>query len=272
MKENKKAGQGSRRKMTVAATVVVLSIALVALCFAYVKLRDLWLEQCIITDVASQVTISDGKMVRSDVIAMEFGLRNGANLALIDFEEKRKNILKKIPNIRSITISRQLPNRVSISVEERVPVVRINIRGRKGDSGRVADTDGVVFVSANWTLPTIREASNPGTQKGQKLTGHALAALRLIETCRASFPELGILEADVSKPDYITVVLERDYSQAKIAWNGMDEPSEAMMPSLRERLEKLSMAISSNVDKGIRVWNATLPGQPVTGDTKRGFL
>ena len=274
MKENKKNGRGSARRVFAALGFVAAATAAVALAFAYAKLRALWLEQCVVTDVASQVAITDGKMVRSDVIALEFGLKNGANLALIDFEERRRETLKKIPNIRDITISRRLPDRVSIDVEERVPVVRLGIKGRKGDTGKVADSDGVVFISSSGTqiLPTIREAAAPGTLKGQTLSGHALAALRLIETCRTSYPELAIVEADVSKPDYIAVVLARDYSLAKIVWTGMDEPSDAMMPSMKERLDKLSMAISSNVDRGIRVWNATLPGQPITGDTKRGSL
>lgn len=275
MKENKKKKNKGNMRRVLAALGGVAAVALViALAFAYSKLRALWLEQCVITDVASQVTITDGKMVRSDVIALEFGLKNGANLALIDFEAKRREALKKIPNIRNIKISRHLPDRVTIDVEERVPVVRLNIKGRKGDTGKVADTDGVVFISSSGTqiLPTIREAAAPGTLKGQTLSGHALSALRLIETCRTGYPELAIVEADVSKPDYITAVLARDYSMAKIAWIGMDEPSDSMMPSLKERLDKLSMAISSNVDRGIRVWNAMIPGQPITGDTKRGSL
>ncbi len=274
MKANKKTDPGSKRRLVAAAAFVVVVAAAIALGFAYTRLRELWLEQCVITDVASQVRITDGKMVRSDVVALGFGIKNGANLALIDFEERRRTLLKKIPNIRNITISRHLPNRVTIDVEERVPVVRLNIKGRKGDTGKVADTDGVVFISSNGTqmLPTIREPLAPGTQKGQTLSGLSLSALRLIETCRNSFADLAVIEADVSKPDYIKVILAKDYSQAKIAWDGMDDPSDAMMPSLRERLEKLSIAISSNVDRGIRVWNATLPGQPITGDTKRGFL
>ncbi len=274
MKENKKKTKVEKRKLIATAGLLAVVAILIALAFAYSKLRDIWLEQCVITDVASQVSITDGKMVRSDVIAMEFGLRNGANLALIDFEECRRAALKKIPNIRNITVSRHLPDRVTIDVEERVPVVRLNIKGRKGDTGKVADTDGVVFISSNGTqiLPTIREAAAPGTQKGQTLSGLALSALRLIETCRTSYPELIIADADVSNPDYITAVLARDFSKAKIAWKGMDNPSDAMMPNMKERLDKLSTAISSNIDRGIKVWNATIPGTTVTGDTKRGFL
>ena len=273
MKENKLKTRQSKRKVLVFAGIAALAAAAVALYVAYERLHAMWIEQCVVTDFASQVEISDGRMVRADVIAEKFKLRNGANLALIDFDERRREVLKAIPNIRNITISRRLPNRVSISVEERTPAVRLGIRGQKDSSGRVADTDGVVFFSSRGTqmLPVICEAPTATTQKGKKLAGTALSALRLIETSRDKFPELGIIEVDASKPDYLTAVLANDYVRAKIAWDGMDNPSESMMPSLMSRLEKLSKAVSSNVDKGIRIWNATQDG-PVFGDTKRGFL
>ena len=51
----------------------------------------------------------------------------------------------------------------------------------------------------------------------------------------------------------------------------MDEPSDAMMPSLKDRLTRLSKAISSNVDGGIREWDARKKGD-VYGNTMRDIL
>ena len=273
MKENKIESSGRGRRIVALAGVVVFFALITGLAFAYGSLRDVWLEQCVVRDASKQVSITDGRMVRADVVAERFGLRNGANLALIDFEAKRRETLKKIPNIREISVARHLPDRVEITVEERVPVVRLNIKGRKGDSGRVADTEGVVFISSAGTqmLPTIREGAAPGTQKGQVLSGRALAALRLIETCREKFRELAVVEADVSRPDYITIVLGSDYSTAKVAWDGMDDPTEATMPALERQLRHLTEAIAGRVDTGIRVWDVTQPGK-VYGDTQKGFL
>jgi hypothetical protein len=273
MKANKISKRKTGRRVLAFAAVAALAAAAVALAAAYGRLRGLWLEQSVVTDFASQVRITDGRMVRSDVVALGFGLKNGANLALIDFEERRREMLKKIPNIREITISRHLPNRVEITVEERTPVVRLGIKGRKDNSGRVADTDGVVFISSSGTqmLPTIRERPDAATQKGKRLGGMPLSALRLIETSRDRFPQLGIIEVDASKSDYVTAVFADDYVLAKIAWDGMQEPSDAMMPSLVSRLDKLTKAVSANIDKSIRIWNATQDG-PVCGNTNRGFL
>ena len=264
----------NRSRTAIAVAGIVLAVAaLVAIAIAYERLHALWLEQCVITDAATQVSITDGKMVRSDVIAYEFGLKNGANLALIDFETKRRDILKKIPNIRNITISRHLPNRVEITVEERIPVVRLGIRGQKRDDGRVADADGVVFISSSGTqmLPVIREKSSPGTGKGQQLSGPALGALVLLTTCREKFPELNAIEADISKPDSITVVLGNDYSLAIVDWPGRENPSEATNPALVKQLKELSHAYTERVDNSIRVWNATIPGK-VAGNTMKKIL
>ena len=257
MKENRIKDSNGARRALIAVGVVVCIAAAIGLAFAYNYLHGLWLEQCVITDVASQVSITDGKMVRADVIAYEFGLKNGANLALIDFKAKRRDTLKKIPNIREISIARHLPDKVAITVEERVPVVRLGIKGRKGDTGRVADTDGVVFISSSGTqmLPVIREAAAPGTPKGSTLSGRALAAI----------------EADISKPDFITIVLGNDYSVANIAWDGMDEPSDATMPKLRKQLEDLTKAYTARVDDSVRVWDATIPGK-IFGNTQKSFL
>ena len=258
MKENKIKSSNGGRRILIALGVVVCIAAIIGLAVAYNRLRDIWLEQCVITDVASQVSITDGKMVRSDIIAYEFGLRNGANLALIDFDERRRETLKKIPNIRDITIARHLPDKVTITVEERVPI-----------------------VSSNGTqmLPIIQEAAAPGTAKGCKLSGHALAALKLLEVCREQFRELSVVAADISAPDYIAIVLGNDYSVAHVYWDGMDEPSDATMPNLITQLKSLSEAYTARVDDSIRVWNATLPPsetrshkREIHGNTKRKSL
>lgn len=272
MKVNKIDHSGRRKRIVRFTEAFLLLAALAGLFFAYTKIRNLWLEQCVITDVARQVSITDGKMVRAENIAHGFGLKEGANLALIDFTEKRAELLKKIPNIRNLTIIRHLPNRVTITVEERVPIVRMNITGIKTASNRVADADGVVFTCrrGTQTLPVLREPFAPGTPPGHPLTGHTRAALRLLEVCSEKFGELNVQEADASKPDFIVLTLG-NYSTVKIAWTGMDEETSASRQHLIKQLEHLSQTISSQVGTGIRVWNATQPGK-IFADPQKGIL
>ena len=261
MKGNKIARR-NRGGLLVAFIVIAVAALLVGLAVGYEKLRSLYLAQCVITDMSEQVTIVSGKMVKPDVIAENFGLRAGANVALIDFEAKRAEILRKIPTLRDISVSRHLPNRVSIRAEERTPIVRLNVCGRRTASGRVADTEGMVFSCLRGTqsLPTIREPHAPGTAAGQPLKGRLRAALDLVKACRESeFAELGLLEVDTSKADFLLATLG-DYSRVKICWEGMDDPTPATRAALEARLVLLLKAVRARCE-GLKavIWNATLP-------------
>ena len=254
--------------------VAVVTIALAALgvgaALGYDKLREVYLEQCVITDMAAQVEISAGKMVHPSTIAEELGLRVGANLALIDFSAKRRELLAKVPNLREVRISRRLPDKVIISTDERVPVARMGLKGKSIVTGRVVDTEGMVFIwqRGTQTLPTIRETQSPGTQKGQRIAGRTLAALRLIEACREpEFAEFGVLEVDVSKPDFLLATLG-NYSTVKIAWDGMDDQTPASHGDLVRKIGLLRKAIRSQVAADAVIWNATMPDTG-TGDTQK---
>jgi len=259
MKANKVERPGRGRALAFAA----LALALVAAgtLLGYEKLRAIWLEQCVIEDFENQVSIESGTMVKADVIAEEFGLRPGANLALIDFAAKREAVLHKIPNLRSISIVRHMPGRVSIVTEERTPAARMEMRGSRTVSGRVADAEGVVFMCQRGTrlLPVVREPSAPGTPPGAKLSGRARAALELLEACRdGEFQDISILEVDVSSPDYLLATLGASYSKLKIAWEGWDGTSTAASrTSLRRQLTHLAHAMHSSLGDAAVVWNAT---------------
>ena len=260
----------NRTGLIVTAVLVVLVALGLGGVLGYDKLKEIYLEQCVVTDMGSQVEISAGKMVHPSTIAEELGLRTGANLALIDFSAKREELLAKVPNLREVRISRRLPDRVVISTDERTPVARMGLKGKGNVTGRVVDTEGMVFIwqRGTQTLPTIRETLPPGTQKGQRITGRTLAALRLIEACREpEFVEFGLLEVDVSKPDFLLATLG-NYSTVKIAWDGMDEQTPASRGDLVRKLTMLRKAIRSRVAADAVIWNATMP-DTVTGDTQR---
>ena len=116
--------------------VTVVLVLLIGLGFGavlgYDKLKAVYLEQCVITDMPSQVEITSGKMVHPSTIAEELGLRPGANLALIDFTAKREELLAKVPNLRSVRIARRLPDKVIVTAEERTPVARMGLKGKGG--------------------------------------------------------------------------------------------------------------------------------------------
>lgn len=253
--------RGSRRIAAAVAALVLLGLIAAGIATAWSRLHAMWIEQCTIRDVSAQVSITSGKMVKADVIAENFGLRKGANLALIDFGARRREVLARIPNLKSISIVRRLPDKVTIVTEERSPIVRMNINGRRSETGRVADAEGMVFLCSRGTqmLPTIREAAAPGTPPGKRLEGRSASALQLLDLVRdPEFQELGILEVDVSKPDYISATLGGSYSTVRLAWEGMDDPSPASRAALASRLQLLLKAIRTRLGERDHpvVWKA----------------
>ena len=268
MKANTIKQGGHKGAIAVVATALAVA-ALVGIAIGYGKLSDLYCQQCVITDMSEQVEITSGKMVKPDVIAENLGLRKGANLAKIDFAERREEILRKIPTLRAISITRRLPDKVYVVAEERTPVAKMGVRGRRAVTGRVVDSEGMVFLCQRGTqlLPTISEPQPPGTQPGHKIKGRTAAALQFIETCREpEFAELGVQDVDVSKPDYLLATLG-DYSRLKIAWDGMDSPSAKSRHELEGRLALLVQTIRTRVGTGARTWNATMPGS-IFADTQ----
>ena len=158
-------------------------------------------------------------------------------------------------------ITRQLPNKITVVAEDRTPVARVNIAGNKKSSGKVVDSEGVVFSLYPGTsmLPTIYEKKLEASEPGMRLKKRALSALRLLETCRQpEFQDLGVLDVDITKDDYILATLG-DYSRVKIAWEGMDDFSPESKIRMTAQLNDLAKAIRTRTAPA-QMWNATVPG------------
>ena len=256
---------------------LLLLAALVLVCGGFVcwgfavgvgALREVWREQFRVQDSAIDVVVtSSGKNVTPATIVYYFGLTNGANLATIPYDELRKSLIARIPNIHDISIERRLPRRVTVDVKEREPAVRIAPPKGASDSGLVADYDGVVFRTYNSPpLPIIRESSDIRHTAGHRLEGHARAALQLVHLLAEvadgksdappALADLRVLELDTSKKDYLLVTLG-DYSTAEIAWDHMGEDSEIAHQSLRRQLVHLAQAIATRLTPRATRWIAT---------------
>ena len=256
---------------------LLLLAALVLVCGGFVcwgfavgvgALREVWREQFRVQDSAIDVVVtSSGKNVTPATIVYYFGLTNGANLATIPYDELRKSLIARIPNIHDISIERRLPRRVTVDVKEREPAVRIAPPKGASDSGLVADYDGVVFRTYNSPrLPIIRESSEIRHTAGHRLEGHARAALQLVHLLAEvadgksdappALADLRVLELDTSKKDYLLVTLS-DYSTAEIAWDHMGEDSEIAHQSLRRQLVHLAQAIATRLTPRATRWIAT---------------
>ena len=270
MRQNTISRSGGRRGWAARAALAAVVIAAAAGAWlGYGKLRGIWAEQCVVTDVSRQVAVKTGTNIRRELILEKFGLKNGANLALIDFAAKRDEILAAIPNIRALSVSRLLPDRVEITVMEREPVARMNERGGKPVTGRVVDAEGVVFMrqdAGTALLPMVVEAQTP-TKPGKRLEGRQRAALRLLIACQEpEWSELKVLAVNTTHQDYLMATLG-NYTRAKLAWEGMDTPQAEAEKSLRVQLKALRDAKRSPAGQAVKVWNVTEPGMAF-GDTK----
>ncbi len=267
---NVKNQQASRRLLFVAAAVLVGGgLACWGATFAFRALRGVWREQFRVQDTAIDVVItSSGKNVTPGTISFQFDLTNGVNLATIPYEEKSKSLIVRNPNIRSIAIERRLPRRVTIDVKEREPAVHVAPLKGKGNSGLVADYDGVVFRTYNAPpqLPVIREPAETKRMPGQRLEGHAYAALQLVHLLAdaadgksdapAQLVDMRVREINTSKKDYLLATLD-DYSTAEIAWDQMGEDSDIAQKSLRRQLVHLAHAIATRLTPRATHWIAT---------------
>ena len=260
-------GSGATRGLVataIGAGLLLFAAIGIGVSFGIGALVGIWREQYRVEDRDLDVVITTGKMVHPDVITLRFGLTNGVNLATIPFEDLRLKLLDRIPNIRDIQIERRLPNRVNIAVLEREPIARVAPPRGRAVSDRVADQEGVVFRFSSNTalLPIIHEADSTPTPPGKRLTGHAAAALRLVEV--AAQPELAdlrVLEINTSHKDYLFVTLG-NYDRVKLAWDHMDEDSRLSRESLQRQLRHLQSVVNANITPRTTVWIATDFGKP----------
>lgn len=252
-------GKGIADKLLVALALVFCAGIAAGAVIAFKTLSGICREQCRAKSQDS-ITVTSGKMISPELIISRFGLTNGVNLAEVPFAEIRSLFLKNVPQIKEITITRHIPDKVRIEVVEREPAVRLS-----GD-GRVADAEGVVFEYYRGTsmLPLItdNEAASDA-MPGNKLSGHAAAALRLILAAASKngdAPPLRILSVDATKTDFLLLTLS-DYRQALFAWTNMDDDTPAAREAMKEQIAALSTAIATQIGNSGKMWDATVPGR-----------
>ena len=252
-------GGGMADKALMALALVFMAGVAAGAVIAARTLAEVCREQCLVTS-PDCITVTSGKLIPPELIISRFGLTNGVNLAKVPFAEIRSLFLKNVPQIKEITITRRLPDKVQIDVVEREPAVRLS------GNGRVADAEGVVFEYYRGTsmLPLItdNEAASDA-MPGNRLSGHAAAALRLILAASAKngdVPPLRILAADATKTDALMLTLA-DYDRAKFAWTDMDDDTPASREAMMTQIKSLSTSIATQIGGSGKMWDVTIPGR-----------
>ncbi|HWP84499.1 MAG TPA: FtsQ-type POTRA domain-containing protein [Terriglobia bacterium] len=134
-----------------------------------------------------------------------FAADYGGNLYAVPLQQRRQ-ALEQVAWIRSATLTRILPDRLSIRVEERRPVAFLWTRG----GVQLVDVEGVILEAppeASWTFPVLRGV--PEREPAERRKKRLARYLRLLEELQTEDqggpPELS--EVNLADPANLTAVV-----------------------------------------------------------------
>lgn len=242
--------------------LVLLGSLAYGICKGCAALNSIWQAQCIIRDPA-QIEVIATPNISKNLVRDLFDIKTGANLAEIDFRSKRREILRKYPTFREIYISRNLPDKVKISVEERKPIARINCNPSRATWDSV-DKEGVVFnfpLSATTTLPVIKERRQ-SAKRGEKLADNSLIGLKLIElTADRELANLALKIVDVSNDIYM-IAYTREYDTIRLSWDYVKENGPHNIDNIRDALKNIcKIMMNDSLRIGRQTYTVTNKGR-----------
>ncbi len=187
----------------------------------------------------------DGVMTREEVLS-ETGIREGENIFRIDLATAEK-VLRDVPQVSSVSIERQLPDHISITLAARIPVAWVAGRDDASDpfdpehSLLVDDTGYLmkprIIQPDYYHLPVIYGVKSDNIRDGEPLHNEDLRrALALLDEINRN-PEslLHVRTMDISKGFCIEVVSDRN---ARVVFS--PEEFSGQLARLRQLLEHCS--------------------------------
>lgn len=186
-----------------------------------------------------RVDISGNHLLTRGEVVQAARVPEGEHLALVDLGAIATR-LRSRAEVRTVEVSREWPDAISIDIVERVAIAVITIGGRL----RGLDTEGVVF--------TQYKKAPPGLPRISSTSQTTPDALREAATVVAALPrELSAMvdHIEVLTVDQITLVL-RD--QRIVLWGSSDDSAtkaEVLLQLLRQPA---------------KVYDVSVPGQPTT--------
>jgi len=207
------------------------------------------------------LNVQEGAVITRDLIKEYTQIREGLNLFAFDIVKVRKDFIRQSPNVKSMKITRQLPDTMSVSIIERKPIARI---GRR--SPFVSDGEGYVFGLrlGGAELPIITGYRDSGLKPGSRLQGLAIAAaLELLECCNDQSVGLQVAEIEVNNPEQIVLYVPEGgkVKEVALSWPDMGKRTGRSRHELSVRLSNLVESMRSNKGRASSRFNATLDGQ-----------
>ncbi|MGD9895617.1 MAG: cell division protein FtsQ/DivIB [Candidatus Methylacidiphilaceae bacterium] len=182
---------------------------------------------------ALQEIILDGTahLPRKEILSAS-GLRLGQNVLGVSLTEVHKAIAS-LPYVQRASVRRELPNRIAITVEERVPLAKLWTKGKRFPGQSLCiDFQGVIFAARKGEvvalLPEIEGVPSDELEIGNRLDGpECRAALRLLRLLQgtpslrtlldpASIDVSGRLCLRVATRDGMAIVLRLDHMERQM--------------------------------------------------------
>jgi cell division septal protein FtsQ len=201
-----------------------------------------------------KVEIKAGEVITPQLVREYTRIREGMNIFAVDVADIRSRFLEQCPNVKTMTISRQLPDTVRIEVVERRPIARMGHGGRF-----VVDSEGCVFVLHGKRLEGLPVITgyHQDLRPGDRVRKTCLAALQVLDAC--DNPRLGLsVEAINAAEDDCLVLDLSGQVRVRLAWPKMGEDSARAREHLLRRLGRVARALQSDRGRDMRWLDATL--------------
>ena len=192
------------------------------------------------------IDVSGAETVEASDIRARSGIDEGEPLVSVDLATAERRI-GALAVVRSVSVTRQWPHGVLISIVERVPIAVVEIGGRL----RGMDADGVVFRDY--------KKAPPGLPRVTTSIGTTSAALREAGKVIAALPQELSLRVDhvqVTTVDQISLVLK---DGRVVSWGSADES---------DRKAEVLAVLLATVQAPF--YDVSVPSKPATADQVPG--
>jgi cell division protein FtsQ len=212
--------------------VVVVVVALVA-GGIYAVYYSKWLA-------VEDIEVSGAQTVTAGDIRARSGIDDGEPLMRVDLAGAERRI-GALAVVKTVSVTRQWPHGVLISIQERVPIAVVDIGGQL----RGMDEDGVVFRSY--------KQAPPGLPRVETSIGTTSAALKEAAKVISALPQELSLQVDhveVKSVDEISLVLK---DGRVVVWGSADQSD-----TKAEVVETLLATVQA------QVYDVSVPSKPTT--------
>ncbi|GAB6100376.1 FtsQ-type POTRA domain-containing protein [Halanaerocella petrolearia] len=188
----------------------------------------------------TEIKITGNQLLTDNYLLNFSKLQQETNIFEIDSKKIKKKLLK-LPQLKSVTIKRDLPNKLVISVQERRPIAIIPFQS----SYQVVDTEGWILEVTNslssWKLPLITGVNIDSQAKKIKLTGMKSQAVNYLSKLSKNVLA-GISELHIDSQQRINLFL-RQGGKVKLGTNFNIEQKAEVFTSIYQDIKTKNLKV-----------------------------